>query len=318
MARLADWGADEIRLTDRVSVLVGDANGAYPSGNSVVVRGDGESVVIDPSVTVVARGGAPIAIDAVINSHGHEDHVAGNGLFDTARVHIHDDDLLAARHIDGLMAVYGFEGDVAADFGARIIDEFHYVARPDAAGFADGHVWDLGATTVEAVHLPGHTRGHSGFRLDGGRVFFLSDIDLTGFGPYYGDVWSDLEDFEASLVKVRDEEAEHYVTFHHKGIIEGRATFLQLLDGFHSVIGRRHEAMRAFMAEPRSVEELAAHRFVYRPHVQSSFVDTVERRTADLHLRRMLDRGEAIEVDPGRFQSRSTDAGRSNAPVRRA
>ena len=42
--------------------------------------------------------------------------------------------------------------------------------------------------------------------MDG--VFFLSDIDLTGFGPYYGDVWSDLEDFEASLAKVRDEEAD--------------------------------------------------------------------------------------------------------------
>ena len=65
------------------------------------------------------------------------------------------------------------------------------------------------------MHLPGHTRGHSGFRMDG--VFFLSDIDLTGFGPYYGDVWSDLEDFEASLAKVRDEEADFYVTFHHKG-----------------------------------------------------------------------------------------------------
>ena len=79
-----------------------------------------------------------------------------------------------------------------------MIEEFHYTPRPDANGFTDGHVWDLGGTHVEAVHLPGHTRGHSGFRIAGG-VFFLSDIDLTGFGPYYGDVWSDLEDFERSL-----------------------------------------------------------------------------------------------------------------------
>ena len=39
-------------------------------------------------------------------------------------------------------------------------------------------------------------------------MFFLSDIDLTGFGPYYGDVWSDLEDFEASLRRVREEDAD--------------------------------------------------------------------------------------------------------------
>jgi glyoxylase-like metal-dependent hydrolase (beta-lactamase superfamily II) len=156
---------------------------------------------------------------------------------------------------------------------------------------------------VEAVHLPGHTRGHSGFRIgESGGVFFLSDIDLTGFGPYYGDVWSDLEDFEASLARVRDEEAEFYVTFHHKGVIEGREAFVELIDSFTAVIGRRHEAMLDFLAEPRSIDDMATHRFIYRPHVESAFVESVERRSADLHVQRMLTRGEATEVAPGRYQ----------------
>jgi glyoxylase-like metal-dependent hydrolase (beta-lactamase superfamily II) len=303
-AQVVDWGTDERQLTDAVSVLVGTDQGAYPAGNSVVVRGAGEAVIIDPSVSVVERGGAPLRVDAVINSHGHEDHLAGNALFDTARVHIHDDDLMAARSLDGLMAVYGYDGEAAATFRQQILDDFHYGARPDAVGFRDGHVWDLGGTTVEAVHLPGHTRGHSGFRIDEGRVFFLSDIDLTGFGPYYGDVWSDLDDFEASLVKVRDEDAEHYVTFHHKGVIDGRGTFVQMLDDFHAVIGRRHEAMLEYLAEPHTIEDMVARRFVYRPHVQITFADAVERRTAELHVARMLARGEAVEVDPGRYQRR--------------
>ena len=104
------------------------------------------------------------------------------------------------------------------------------------------------------------------------------------------------------LVKVRDEHAEHYVTFHHKGIIHGRDEFVRMLDSFHSVIGRRHDAMLGFLSEPRSIDDLAEHRFVYRPHVESSFVEPVEHRTADLHIRRMLARGEASEVEPGRFQ----------------
>ncbi len=220
-----DWGDDERRLTDSVSVLVGDANGAYPSGNTLLVRGASESVLIDPSVTVVARGGAPVGVDAVINSHSHEDHMAGNGTFPDARLHIHHDDLPGAQSMEGLMAVYGLTGEARDEFERVILDEFHYAPRPDAQGFGDGHVFDLGGNiTVEAVHLPGHTHGHSGFRMND--VFFLSDIDLTGFGPYYGDVWSDLEDFEASLAKVRDEDAEFYVTFHHKGVIEGRETFV--------------------------------------------------------------------------------------------
>ena len=199
------------------------------------------------------------------------------------------------------MDIYGFEGEGRQEFEKVVVDEFHFSPRPDARGFQDGAQFDLGKTTVEAVHLPGHTRGHSGFRISDG-VFFLSDIDLTGFGPYYGDVWSDLEDFEASLRQVRDEDADFYVTFHHKGVIKGRTDFLALLDDFAAVIPRRHEAMLEFLQEPRSIDEMAAHRFIYRPHIQSPFADQVERRCAFLHLQRMQSRGEAREVEPGRFQ----------------
>lgn len=296
------WGDAARRLTDRVTVLVGDANGMYPSGNSLVVQGDGETIIIDPSVTVVERGGAGVPVDAVVNSHAHEDHLAGNGLFADARVHIHHEDLLGAVSLDGLLDVYGLEGQPRSDFGQQVLDEFHYTPRPDAHGFGNGHVFDLGGVRVEAVHLPGHTRGHSGFRIDGG-VFFLSDIDLTGFGPYYGDMWSSLEDFDESLRRVRDEEADFYVTFHHKGIIEGRNDFLARIDAFHEVIERRHQAMLEFLAEPHTIDEMMQHRFVYRPHVEHVFADSVEHRTASLHVARMQDRGEAIEVEPGRWQA---------------
>jgi glyoxylase-like metal-dependent hydrolase (beta-lactamase superfamily II) len=302
---IVDWGEGELKLTDSVSILVGENNGKYPSGNSVLVRGAAESLIIDPSVTVVERGGAPVNVDAVVNSHSHEDHMPGNGLFMDSRVHIHHEDLPGAHDVAGLMDVYGLQGEAREKFTQEVIEEFNYTPRPDAEGFSDGHVFDLGGVNVEAVHLPGHTRGHSGFRIDGG-VFFLSDIDLTGFGPYYGDVWSDLEQFDESLRLVREVEADWYVTFHHKGVIEGRDPFLKLLDGFHAVIETRHQAMLEYLVEPRTLDEMMLHRFVYRPHVESTFGDSVERRTSELHLQRMLARGEATEIDPGVFRALSS------------
>lgn len=298
---ITDWGEGERKLTPSVSVLVGDQNGAYPSGNSLLVRGKAETALIDPSVTVVAKGGAPAPVDVVLNSHAHEDHLAGNGFFADARIHIHDEDRPGAVSLEGLLDVYGLQSPVREEFSTTIVEEFHYAPRPDAKGFQDGDTFDLGGVAVEAHHLPGHTRGHSGFLVEG-QAFFLSDIDLTGFGPYYGDVWSDLEDFEASLVRVRDIDVPFYVTFHHKGVIEGRERFLTMLDDFHAVIDRRHTAMLDYLAEPRTLDEMADHRFVYRPHVEHSFARQVEWRTAELHLQRMLTRGEAREVEPGRFQ----------------
>jgi hypothetical protein len=93
------------------------------------------------------------------------------------------------------------------------------------------------------------------------------------------------------------------VTFHHKGVIEGRDRFVELIDAFTAVIGRRHDAMLEFLREPRSVDDMRQHRFIYRPHVEMPFVESVERRSAALHVQRMLRRGEATEVAPGRFQS---------------
>ncbi len=297
---LADWGDDERKLTDRVSVLVGAKNGTYPSGNSLLIRGASETVVIDPSVDVISRGGVPAPIDAVINSHSHEDHVSCNGFFKDARVHIHHEDLPGVQSIEGLMDVFGYQGDLRAQFQKMVCENFFFTPRPDAEGFSDGHVFDLGGVRVEAVHLPGHTRGHSGFRVSD-EVFFLSDIDLTGFGPYYGDAWSDLDDFEESLRRVREEDATWYVTFHHKGVIEGKARFVEMVDAFHEIIDRRHRAMLDHLAQPRSLDDLAHHRFIYRAHVDLPFVFDVERRSAYLHLERMLARGEIHEVDSGRY-----------------
>jgi hypothetical protein len=68
------------------------------------------------------------------------------------------------------------------------------------------------------------------------------------------------------------------------------------------VIDRRHTSMLAFLTEPRSVEEMVVERFIYRPNVEGPYIDSVERRSAQLHLARMIERGEAAEVAPGRYQ----------------
>ena len=106
------------------------------------------------------------------------------------------------------------------------------------------------------------------------------------------------------------EVAEWYVTFHHKGVIEGREQFVELVDAFTAVIDRRHGAMLDFLGEPHSIDDMVEHRFIYRPHVESAFVRSVERRSADLHVQRMLRRGEAVDGRLGTVSDACDTVGR--------
>ena len=61
-------------------------------------------------------------------------------------------------------------------------------------------------------------------------------------------------------------------------------------------------ASESIVIDPRSLGDLVDHRFIDRPHVDNMLVMHVESRSADLHLARMLERGEASEVEPGRYR----------------
>lgn len=282
-----------------IRVIPGPDNGRYPHGNSLLVQGTSWTILIDPSLTIAAD--PPPGIDQVLISHCHEDHLAGLFHYPSVETWVHADDRLGLQSLDGLMTIYGLPPAVETVWRRDVIEKYHYVARPDVLDYLDGDRFDLGGTTLHVVHLPGHTRGHSGFLIEPDGVMFLADIDLTGFGPYYGDAWSSLDAFQRSLGRCRDIEAGTYVTFHHRGTVHGRAEFLSLLDEYEAVIARREQAILQFLAEPRTLDEMVAHRFVYRPHVTLLFAEAVERRSAELHLERLLGRGLITQPESGRY-----------------
>lgn len=282
--------------TDRefgaVTVLVGDKNGKYPHGNSLWIRGREGTAVVDPSLSVVARADELRGrADLVIQSHVHEDHVAGVHLFPQAKVYAHHSDVPGLQSLDGLMDMYGY-GGLDTAMRQLVLEQFHYAARPDTHGFADGEVFALGGTQIRAIHTPGHTRGHSVLLVEPAGVLFLGDIDLSSFGPYYGDAWSNLEDFERSLQRVREIEARVWVSFHHVGVIDDRETFLAKLDRFAGKIAEREAALLEFLSEPRSLADMVRRRFLYPPDINLSFIDAVERRTIEQHLDRFVVRGQ--------------------------
>lgn len=289
------------RTFGRVRVLAGAQNGKYPSGNSIWIEGTNGTAVFDPSLAVRSRTELAGRADLVLLSHVHEDHVAGVSLFPKARVAAHREDADGLRSLDGLMQIYGYEGAAADATRAWVLETFHFEARPDTGSFEDGAVFDLGGTSVRVIHAPGHTRGHCVLLAEPEGVLFLGDIDLSSFGPYYGDAWSDLADFERTLEKVRHIDARIWVSFHHVGVVESRDEFLAKLDRFAARIAQRERAIAGFLAVPHTLDEMVAHRFLYPPHAAMPFIDEVERRTTSQHLERMERDGRVRRLEDGRW-----------------
>jgi len=291
-----------------VRVLFGERKGAYPDGNSMLITGEQETLLIDPALGLRRDPAALPEIHRILLSHCHEDHTAGLSLFPKIPVHVHELDRPGLDSLDDMMAIYAYGESIDGPFRRVLVENFHYAPRPDAQAYADSAVFDLGGVRVRAHHAPGHTRGHCCLMVEwneGGterRLLYLGDIELTGFGPYYGDAWSDLEDFERSLRWVRDVEADWYATFHHIGVLEGRAAFLERLDIFEAAIARREGNLLEFLAEPHNIEEVAEHRFVYRPKDDVSFAPAVERRSMQQHIDRLIKAGQVRALDNGRYQ----------------
>jgi glyoxylase-like metal-dependent hydrolase (beta-lactamase superfamily II) len=228
----------------------------------------------------------------VILGHVHEDHVAGLHLIPHTPVHVPANDLRALQSHVGLGLHYGYRPHITEAMVERAKTKFHFVPRPQALAYADDATWDLGQVRVRSVHMPGHTGGHSVLMVEPHGIAFIGDIDLSSFGPYYGDACSDLSAFRDSLRRLESLPASAWVTSHHKGVITDRKQFLQMLQQFSQAIERREQRLLAsLLASPATLTELVAKRFVYPPDFDDLYVQDVERRTISQHLASLLATG---------------------------
>lgn len=286
-----------------VTVYFGEKNGKYPDGNQVVVRGADTLAVFDSPQVSNRIGPAFDDADLAILGHVHEDHLAGMHRIPRAAVHVHEADVEAARSWEGLARHYGYDAPVLDGLHAKIVKEFDWVPRPDAIAYRDGARWDLGGgVSVTAFHMPGHTAGHSVLVVEPVGVAFIGDIDLSGFGPYYGDATSDLRAFRRTLATVASIPAKVWVTSHHRGVLTERDAFERALAAFTAKLDEREAKLLALLdGGPRTLAWLVAERLTYPKGYEELWIDGAETRTISQHLDELLAAGRVRRLDDGRW-----------------
>jgi glyoxylase-like metal-dependent hydrolase (beta-lactamase superfamily II) len=293
----------ESRRIGPVTVHFGEKSGKYPDGNQVVVRGS-DSVAVFDTPQVANRIPQVLAdADLAILSHVHEDHMAGLHLLPGKPVHVHDADLDAVRSWTGMSRHYGYPPPVLDQLRRKIEVDFHYAPRPDAQGYSDGAVWDLGGARVRAVHLPGHTSGHCALLVEPDGIAFIGDFDLSSFGPYYGDATSSLADFRRSLAILGELPASVWITSHHKGVIDDRAQFIDLLRAYTARLDEREARLLQMLAAgPQDLRQLVGQRLLYPPEADDLWVECAEARSIAQHLDELAAAGRVAALADGRWQ----------------
>ena len=104
----------------------------------------------------------------MVNTHGHFDHLMGNGfVFETygLKSAIHQGDLELAQQASSQSALFGIDMDEVPAFG-RIISNGDRIA--------------FGKSSVEVIHVPGHSPGCVALYSEASGVLFTGDILFCG------------------------------------------------------------------------------------------------------------------------------------------
>ena len=293
MDSVQHWGAAKVYL--------GDKSGKYPDGNQIIVQGADMRVAFDTPLVANRIGPDFDEVDLVILGHVHEDHMAGLHRVPRARVQVHEADLAAAQSWAGLSAHYGYAQPVLDELYGMVVADFHYHPRPDATAYTHGTLWDLGGgVRIRAHHLPGHTSGHCALVVESEGLAFIGDIDLTGFGPYYGDATSSLRQFRQSLKAVAELDARVWVTSHHRAVVSERAQLLADLQRFAAKIDERTDKLRSYLQDgPQTLEQLVARRLLYPVGFHLPYVESAERNTMAMHLEELAAAGQVAQEGAG-------------------
>jgi len=277
-------------------IVEGENGGRYPFGHSLFVEGE-VNTLIDTGA------GAPLEnlagkTEQVVLSHYHRDHVSFNHLFSNADFIIHAEDAPGVESLDGYIELSGigrkeiiayWKSVRRAGFNETVINRY----------ISEGDLIHTGPVAMKVIHLPGHTPGHSGFWFENFGLMFAADIDMTDFGPWYGNKTSNLDQFRDSIRRLRSMDPEVVITGHCEPLTSG---IRQKIDAYEAILDLRDEAILSELRKgPAGSRRLSEKNIIYRQHHNRQTLLYFEEVMIIKHLNSLIGKALVNKAEDGLY-----------------
>jgi len=277
-----------------IRFLPGENRGRYPYCNSIYIEGAG--ILIDPASNRerLTRLRSEQGVKMVWLSHWHEDHFMHLDLFDDLPFWVSSLDAPPLADLSTFIQWYGLSEEERPFWESILLDQFHFRSRQASRFLVGGETIRLGPLSVDVISTPGHTPGHVAFYFPEISVLFAGDYDLTRFGPWYGDLFSSMDQTRNSIDLLKNISASVVMTGHETGIF--RQPLNGLWENYSGVIKEREKKLLALLEKPKTLEEIVESWIIYgKPRSPKEFFAFGERVHMKKHLDDLQKRGVVIQ-----------------------
>jgi glyoxylase-like metal-dependent hydrolase (beta-lactamase superfamily II) len=297
-------------ITGTISVVQGNNRGRSPFSNTVCIL-DRTHMLMDTGCghDIIGKLREDLGIDRVILSHSHLDHTGGTWLLSTdGRTEISVPSEGAGSISKGDSLALRFVGqDLAKDWKELYIPITGFRDFSFSSQFSNGTEFPLGENRFIALHAPGHLQDHYCMWEPDRKILIGFDIDMSPFGPWYGNPESDIALFLQSIAMIKSLPVEIYISSHARPMKGPH--FMKRITQYEATFEARDRIILDLLPpdRPVSLDEVVDKSPIYtadytlHPDKMLRFGET---QMVEKHLLRLASRG-LVELDGHPAPSRS-------------
>jgi len=274
------------KLAPDFYLVKGPGKAKFPFCNSFLIEGK-QRILIDAGAgeKIIRDLDREKRIDILLITHSHPDHILASHILKDRHLilpketdeSVHDLFELGKRFTGSKKGAEHWMKWNTERYGLQPLP------IPDSR-FGYGDILELGGICLEAIHVPGHLKDHYAFFDRQNRLLLTTDIDFTGFGPWYGHDEADIKVFIEDVIKLSNIEADIACSSHKPPV---RSKIREHFNAFLECFKRQQQDVLVCCQSPVTLDEIVEQSHFYQnrfpnPFLQELYEKNIIKKNLDL------------------------------------